>query len=325
MSVQPHEPRISGFLNNCSLHCAIPSIIEKLRMLQNATAEIQAQHPQYTLLLNTFGEYYALDRPPNFTQLHDFLIQYHFLDQQIIMGNVLRILLSQRREMAEYNIFDPRTGRYPPIDDQHINPNILHPFGISANIYAFDAGTSGYIPVSRANNSPNFKTINIYYKYNHYEISANPGPLELEETRLYQAYQVQFNRPNSLDKFQELINKLKKQVKDDFQRILQNQDLAPMTPLAPRRRQAFHFFTPEVQRGCMLGAKLGAVLGIASGLYLALSNTITFTSVGLGAIPPVLATFLVTALMAAIFSALFTAAYKLSEGSPNQEINQLSL
>lgn len=97
-----HEPKISGLLNNCGLHCLVPSIIKTLESLSNASDAEHNNFPHidhYRRLLTTFQTYYELEHKPSFSELYNFLKSYHSLDQQLIMGSLLRTFVFEHTYM----------------------------------------------------------------------------------------------------------------------------------------------------------------------------------------------------------------------------------
>jgi hypothetical protein len=101
-------PKLSAMLHNCALHAAIPSVLKHFATLAG-NVDSQSQHRDaYNELKRTFCGYYNLNNDDtSFQQLYNFLSSNSFLENQLILGPVLRNFLVAQLEAKH------------PIDKEH--------------------------------------------------------------------------------------------------------------------------------------------------------------------------------------------------------------
>lgn len=178
MGTETFTPKISGLLNNCSLNCGLPVLLQTIELLSQREQESRLPpendivYKHYSRIKAIFTQYYGIEQGESFdwTAFNNLLITHTFSANQILFLPIFRNFIAEmgleNGYMAEDlwclkdiqsndanspeaifwdNGHNPNAGRYNPLDGTEVSRLFYHPLGISTEIYEYNLASNDYV------------------------------------------------------------------------------------------------------------------------------------------------------------------------------------
>lgn len=207
--------KISGILNNCGLHIAVPSVVQYLDTLANSPSpETLPFYDKYLDLKNIFCQYYKLPADTSFKKLSQFISTKSFIAQQLILGPILRLftdkLYRERLEFGQYSLLadlprdddldDPSVmpGKYREIELRTLVQYLLTPLGIKVDA-VYEKQDTRFIKVESFQDQEigAISQISIYNANQHYELSEFPSDAPSSSNDVYADFEAELSKASS--------------------------------------------------------------------------------------------------------------------------------
>lgn len=199
------KPKITGLLNNCSLYAALPTLLRGIEALAEMNAADKThQNPiiikNYDRLKFIFAAYYGINPVDlSWTKFSEFLTPYSFYAREIMFAPILRNFIAEKAPDHGYESDDlwllrdiQDDGRYSLLTPYDARPLFYQPFGITAEIFEYDARTEQYNHIPNTRDKPlapypfgqDESRITLYLKDEHFEIQEH-GPDLITATEVF--------------------------------------------------------------------------------------------------------------------------------------------
>ncbi|OGV40715.1 MAG: hypothetical protein A3F46_02005 [Legionellales bacterium RIFCSPHIGHO2_12_FULL_42_9] len=206
--------RISGLLNNCSLNCALPTLLEHIDLLAKNQYELSNNDSLYKQdyedLKDLFMQWFGIANL-GWVTLANLLKEFSFREKELILTPVLRAFLaSKATDPNDKNYFleivdetkvneglvqyykehpeeyvPPAKGKYNVLNPSQANQNFYHHFGLHMVVYKFNEINNIYegnnIDGEIDGEANNYTIINVYLKNNHFELQEHHLVLNYEK------------------------------------------------------------------------------------------------------------------------------------------------
>ncbi len=209
-------PRISGLLFNCSLNCALPTLLENLEMIAfESDASSYPNIDAYRELKTCFENWYLFQEPLTFANFYTLLSSWTHSEQELILAPIFRRFMvskcnTQEQKMRVGNLIrfnnefidssilealrDERLdialsseGRYMPLDASEANELFYQHFGLY-----FQVTENSQIKNLKPENL-DLKVVDAHLRAGHYELSETPPTQQLgnlfKDSLLLSAYE----------------------------------------------------------------------------------------------------------------------------------------
>lgn len=240
-------PRISGLLFNCSLNCALPTLMKNLETIayESDTSSYPNIHA-YRDLKTCFEDWYLFQEPLTFANFYTLLSSWTHSEQELILapifrqfmvlkcatqeqkmrvGNLIRfnnefidssILEALREERLDIALSSE--GRYMPLDASEANELFYQHFGLY-----FQVTENSQIKNLKPEHL-DLKVVDAHLRAGHYELSETPPTQQLEnlfkDSLLLDAYE-QMTFDDSFVNTNTTLARLIPHVSQQFSKILQ--------------------------------------------------------------------------------------------------------
>ncbi len=178
-SLPARELQISGFLNNCGVHCFVPEILravvyfasQKSGHVTEVMEELEARQGAYEELKTTFARHYGIDGDFTWTNFHLLLttkLHHNSYAQQVIMGPVLRAFMHTQGIELGCSIVDTDQDSYLTLNVDQLEEYLARPLGFG--VVDTTSGRRVNVEVLGADSAPgNYATVTIYNSGIHWE------------------------------------------------------------------------------------------------------------------------------------------------------------
>jgi hypothetical protein len=201
-------PRISGLLNNCSMYCCLPILLQNINKLAELEKighlpdECDPIYQSYSTLKNLFFSWYGVNDVAltSWERLNNFLLIHSFYANEIIFSPVFRQYIAQeasRHPTANWDLLslcdiqperlilggvdlgpNPAAGRYNSLPITEIDDLFFKKFGISVTLFEYDDASGGYVQRHKGNHLGSewqepVRLIKMYLKHGHYELQPH--------------------------------------------------------------------------------------------------------------------------------------------------------
>lgn len=204
MQASVEYPRISGRLFNCSLNCALPTLMAQLQIIALESDITSSPHIQAFKELKTcFEQWYQLQEPLTFANFYTILATWTHSEQELILAPVLRQFMVLNCESIEQK---KRIGNLIKFNNEFIEPSILAALQeVQLDIALSSEGRYLPLDASEANelfyqhfglyfqviennriqnpkpDSLDLQVVDAYLRTGHYELSDSPPNQTFEE------------------------------------------------------------------------------------------------------------------------------------------------
>lgn len=201
-------PRISGLLNNCSMYCCLPILLQNINKLAELEKighlpdERDPIYQSYSTLKNLFFSWYRVNdvAVTSWERLNNFLLIHSFYANEIIFSPVFRQYIAQeasRHPTATWHLpslcdiqperfilggvdlgSNPAAGRYNSLPITEIDELFFKKFGISVTLFEYDDASGGYVQRHEGKHVESewqepVRSIKMYLKDGHYELQPH--------------------------------------------------------------------------------------------------------------------------------------------------------